>query len=307
MKKKVILFSIIICMILLFIVLKNNIKRECNAELSFVVLSDIHGNTKKFKSAIDDLYRINSNIDVLVLNGDSVDQGIDEQYDNIKSALYKSSKKLPNIIIKNMGNHEYYDYSCKKDTEENVTERLKRYMEFSGEEKIYHDSWIKGYHFISLGSDNNGIDKVNYTRGCISNEQIEWLKEIIGENYEEGRPIFVFLHQPIDMNFFGLNDTGVDKNDEIKDILLQYPEVILFTSHTHKTPNDVEDKANQLIEVNTGSVNSNCIADESSEEGFKEDKSYSNGVYVEVTDKNVTIRVRDFVDEEWIYTREIEF
>ena len=108
------------------------------------------------------------------------------------------------------------------------------------------------------------------------------------------------------MNFFGLNDTGVDKNDEIKDILLQYPEVILFTSHTHKTPNDVEDKANELIEINTGSVNSNCIADKSCEEGFKEDKSYSNGVYVEVTGGDIIIRVRDFINKNWIYTRKIE-
>ena len=306
MKKKVILFSILICIILIFIGLKNNNKRECTADLSFVVLSDIHGNTKKFKDAIDDLYRINSTIDALVLNGDSVDQGIEEQYRTVKSALYKSSKKLPDIIIKNIGNHEYYDYECKKDTEENVSERIKRYMEFSGEEKIYHDTWIKGYHFISLGSDNNGVDKVNYTRGCISGEQIVWLKETIGENYEEGMPIFIFLHQPLEMNFFGLNDAGVDKNEEIKNILLKYPEVILFTSHTHKTPNDVEDKANELIEINTGSVNSNCIADESCEEGFKEDKSYSNGVYVEVTGHDVTIRVRDFVDEKWIYTRDIK-
>ena len=306
MRKKVILFSIMICIILIFIGLKNNSKRECTADLSFVVLSDIHGNTKKFKNAIDDLYRINSNIDVLVLNGDSVDQGIDEQYNDMESALYKSSKKLPTTIIKNMGNHEYYDYSCKKDTEENVSERIKRYIDFSGEEKIYHDTWIKGYHFISLGSDNNGIDKVNYTRGCISDEQIEWLKETVEENYEEGRPIFIFLHQPLDMNFFGLNDAGVDKNDEIKNILLKYPEAILFTSHTHKTPNDVEDKSNELIEINTGSVNSNCIADKSCEEGFKEDKSYSNGVYVEVTGGDIIIRVRDFINKNWIYTRKIE-
>ncbi len=307
MKKKVILFCIIICIVLLFIGVKNNTEKEYNADLSFIVLSDIHGNTKKFKNAIDDLYRVNSNVDALILNGDTVDQGIEEQYNYIESALYKSAKKLPNVVIKNMGNHEYYDYSCKKDTKENVNERLKRYIEFSGEEKIYHDTWIKGYHFISLGSDNNGIDKVNYTRGCISDKQIEWLKETVEEKYEEGRPIFIFLHQPIDMNFFGLNDTGVDKNDEIKNILLKYPEVILFTSHTHKTPNDVEDKANQLIEINTGSVNSNCIEDVNAEDGFKEEKSYSNGIYVEVTDKNVTVKARDFVSKQWIYTRELEF
>lgn len=44
-----------------------------NADLSFVVLGDIHDNTENFEKAIDDFYSINSNIDALILNGDNVD------------------------------------------------------------------------------------------------------------------------------------------------------------------------------------------------------------------------------------------
>ena len=55
-----------------------------DGNLTFSVLGDVHGNTDSFQEAINDLYTINPSMDALVLNGDTVDQGIEEQYASIK-------------------------------------------------------------------------------------------------------------------------------------------------------------------------------------------------------------------------------
>ncbi|NLK95308.1 MAG: metallophosphoesterase [Clostridiales bacterium] len=307
MKKKLILVFLVLFIIALatIVIFKefNSVQSSAkpDADLSFAVLSDIHGNEGNLQNAIDDLYSVNSYMDALVLNGDTVDQGLDKQYDDIKDVLSKNSDKLPDTIIKNIGNHEYYDYDAENITEADVECRVNKYLEFAGTNKTYHDSWIKGYHFISLGSDYTGTEKVN--AALISDEQLNWLRDTIKENYEEGKPIFVFLHQPIDMKFFNLNVKGVDKNEELKSILSNYPEVILFTSHTHLTPDKSADEEKQIVTVNTGSVNSNYVTDINSEKGFVQDSSYSNGIYVEVKDNIVIIKARDFKSNTWIYSR----
>ncbi len=50
-------------------------------------------------------------MDALVLNGDVVDQGLDEQYDSVQKTLNKNKDLLPQTIIKNIGNHEFFDYN----------------------------------------------------------------------------------------------------------------------------------------------------------------------------------------------------
>lgn len=318
MKKKTVVFIISLLVLIIIsvtslVIYKNTntkdqfqiSKTKESADISFAVLSDIHNNDSNFQDAINDLHNINSNLDALILNGDSVDQGLDEQYDNIKNVLSKNEDKLPDKIIKNIGNHEYYNYSEDINTEAGVKDLINKYLDFSGEDKIYHDTWIKGYHFISLGSDDTGVDKINYTSACVSDEQINWLKETIKDKYEKGRPIFVFFHQPIDMNFFNLDVSGVDKNDEIKNILKEYPEVVLFSSHTHITPDKEVDDSKDIIMVNTGSVNSNYVTDEKDERGFSENKSLSNGIYVEVKENKVNIKAMNFKNNIYIYEREL--
>lgn len=279
------------------------VSEKSDADLSFAVLSDIHGNDGKFKNAVNDLYSINSFMDAMILNGDTVDQGTDAQYDNMKEALKDNEDRLPNKIIKNVGNHEYYDYNDDETSSEDTRNRVNRYLEFAGEDKTYHDTWIKNYHFISLGTDYIGEESIHEAR--ISDEEFAWLSETIKEKYEKGKPIFVFLHQPIDMKFFNVSVTGVDRNQELKDILLQYPEVILFTSHTHLTTDEVVDNEHEITTINTGSVNNNYIEDTGEERGFKLDSSISNGIYIEVHGNKVTAKSRDFKNNTWIYTRVI--
>jgi len=140
---------------------KSSTATTSKTDLVFAVLGDIHGNIDSFQDTIKDLYTINPSMDALILNGDTVDQGIEEQYDKVKNNLIKNKDLLPKTIIKNIGNHEFFDYSKGTNSPQQVQTFINRYLEFSGEEKVYHDTWVNNYHFISLGSEDGNSETIN--------------------------------------------------------------------------------------------------------------------------------------------------
>lgn len=275
-----------------------------DADLTFAVLGDVHENIDHFQEAIEDLYLINPNMDTLVLNGDYVDQGLNDQYDSMKKTLNKNSNILPKVIIKNIGNHEFFNYDIEVNSPEEVQSFINKYLEFSGEEKVYHDIWVKDYHFISLGSEDGNSKISNSITAFISNEQLKWFKEKLAQNYQKGKPIFVFLHQPLD--YGNTSWVGVQQSEEIKEILEQYPEVIMFASHTHKDLTEDSVIFNKpFTMVNTGAVHYTLVSDASSEDGRRRESDYIKGVYIEVKDNNVIIKGRDIKEKQWIFTKEI--
>lgn len=293
---------------------KNNIDNSKNisdesgntAQLSFVVMGDVHDNTDNFEKAVDDFYKINPKINALILNGDIVDQGTDEQYESMKKIIDKNAGKLPEIIIKNIGNHEFYNYSTDSNSQEDIDNFTKKHLEFSGSEKVYHDTWINGYHFISLGSDNLTSEDLNTTQASLSQEQILWFREKINENYSQGKPIFVFIHQPIFADFFGRQLYGIKQGDEIKRILENYPEAIVFSSHTHKEFGDASIQENiPYTMVYTGAIGYTLVKDDSSDNGRKRDNSENNSIYIEVNDDIVTIKERDIENHQWVNSTEL--
>lgn len=282
---------------------KTTSKVISNADLSFAVLGDIHENIDSFQEAINDLYTVNSNMDALVLNGDTVDQGIAEQYDSVKKILDKNRDLLPKAIIKNIGNHEFFDYSIEVNSPEQVQTFINRYLEFSGEEKVYHDTWVNNYHFISLGSEDGNSETVNSITAYVSEEQQNWLKEALAKNYQKGKPIFVFLHQPL--NNGNSSWVGVVQSDEIKKILSQYPEVIIFSSHTHRDLDESSVVLNRpFTMVHTGAIHYTIIPDANSEGGRRREP-YIKGLYIEVNGNNVVIKGRNIKEKQWIFTKEI--
>lgn len=275
-----------------------------NPDLAFGVFGDVHENINHFQKAIDDFYKINPNMDALILNGDNVDQGIDEQYDSMNKILEKNKDLLPEIIIKNIGNHEFFDYNIETNSKEEVQGFINNYLEFAGEEKVYHDKWIKDYHFISLGSEDGNSETMNSVTAFLSKEQLDWLKEKIAEKYEKGKPIFVFLHQQLE--YPNSKWVGVQQEEELRNILSEYPEAILFSSHTHR---DLSDNSISLDKpftiVNTGAVHYTLVIDEYEERGIRREDDYISGIYVEVIGNTVTIKARDIKEKQWRYNIEI--
>lgn len=279
---------------------------KSNAELAFAVLGDVHENIDNFQEAINDLYTINPGMDALVLNGDTVDQGLDKQYDSVKDTLSKNKDLLPKTIIKNIGNHEFFDYNIGTNSKEQVQTFINKYLEFSGEEKVYHDKWVKNYHFISLGSEDGNSETEDSITAFISEQQQQWLKEKLAENYQKGKPIFVFLHQNLNRLTIGnASWVGVEQSEQVKEILSQYPEVILFASHSHidLTENSVMTEEPFTI-VNTGAVHYSFVPDETNEKGRKT-MQYIKGVYIEVNGNKVVLKGRDIKEKQWIFTKDL--
>lgn len=273
-----------------------------DVDLAFAVLGDIHENIDSFQVAIDDLHTINPGMDALVLNGDTVDQGLEEQYASVKKTLAKNKALLPPNIIKNIGNHEFFNYNIKVNSPEDVQTFINRYLEFAGEEKVYHDTWINGYHFISLGSEDGNSETLDSVRAYISKEQLNWLKEKLAEKYEKGKPIFVFLHQHLNTN---PNNgwVGSDQGDIIRNILSQYPEVILFTSHTHRPLDETSVVTGQpFTMVHTGAVHYTMVPDG---KGGRIREPQVKGLYIEVNGNQVVIKGRDLKEHSWVFTKEI--
>ncbi|WP_066890048.1 metallophosphoesterase [Clostridium nigeriense] len=313
--KKIKIFSLIVIFVLIVIsvINLNKSKNSSNekvvepaisSDLAFAVFGDVHENIDHFQESIDDFYKINPNMDALILNGDVVDQGIDEQYDSVKETLDKNKNLLPKTIIKNIGNHEFFDYNIEVNSKEQVQSFINNYLEFSGEEKVYHDKWIKGYHFISLGSEDGNSETMNSVTAFLSEEQLEWFKEKISEKYEKGKPIFVFLHQHLE--YPNSNWVGIEQAKELREILSDYPEVILFSSHTHR---DISDNSISLNEpftiVNTGAIHYTLVIDPDKEKGVRREDDYINGIYVEANGNTVTIKARDIKEKEWTYSIEV--
>ncbi|MBK1811968.1 metallophosphoesterase [Clostridium sp. YIM B02505] len=282
---------------------KATVAPASNADLAFSVLGDVHDDIEHFKGAIDDLNTINSNMDALVLNGDTVGQGLETQYASMKKALIENKNLMPKTIIKNIGNHEFFDYNIKVNSPEQVQTFINRYLEFSGEKKVYHDTWVKNYHFISLGSEDGNSKTIDSVSAYISDEQLNWFKEKIGEDYQKGKPIFVFLHQPLDSG--NKNWTSVNKSKQIREILSKYPEAILFTSHTHRDLVESSVVVNQpFTMIHTGAVYYTIIPDANSQGGRK-NLPYIKGLYIEVKGNNVVVKGRDMKEKKWIFTKEI--
>lgn len=279
--------------------------------LSFSVVGDIHDNTGELENALKDLHGINTKTDALIMNGDIVDQGLDEQYKIIQECLTKNSRFLPKTVIRNMGNHEYFNYSNGSNSPSEIEEIKARYLSYSGVSKVYHDIWVKGYHFISLGSEQSNTKELGNTQAFISEDQQKWLEEKLAENYQPGRPVFVFLHQHMSFSAAGRVSrwVGIKQDKEIRDILSKYPEVILFSSHTHTfigSDNMVYIKE-PFTAVHTGAVHNPLKFD-----GINGMRGIngSQGLYVEISKNKLVIRARDFLDKSWVrgavYTRNLK-
>lgn len=315
--RKLIIFSFIISMFSLLVAcdyLQSSINYSGDIsdesvnkpELSFIVMGDIHNNTNNFNKAIDDFYKINSKTDALILNGDFVDEGTDEQYKSMRKVIDENINRLQEKVIINIGNHEFYNYNTESNSKEDIDNFTKKYLDFSGEEKVYHDTWINGYHFISLGSDNLTSEDFSNTQASLSREQILWFREKLKENYTQGRPIFVFIHQPISTDFFGAQWYGIKQGDKIKEILNNYPEAIVFSSHTHKEFGEDSIEENMpYTTVYTGAIGYTLVKDEDSDNGRRRDISKNNSVYVEVNDDIVTIKERDIENHKWVNSIEL--
>lgn len=306
--RKPLLAAVLLCMLCVFTAKVGAAPED--PILSFPVISDIHvqnsdsASKTKFRAAMQDLHNVNPASDVLVINGD-LGNGQPADYRALSGIL--NSLPHPPLFF-TIGNHEFYkawfDSNCNWSKEsfpngESDQDSIKRFLEFTAGSGLYHDSWIKDYHFIFLGSEQYRQTNPNIAEDAyLSDNQLSWLKDKLAVNADPGKPIFVFLHQPLPNTVTGSSaERGVVQHKELKEILDAYPQVVFFSSHTHyQLGSEGTLFRDRFTMVNTSSVNEPwSIETQGPLKG-----NYSEGLVVQVYKSGIVIRGRDFVRKTWI-------
>ncbi|WP_281889918.1 hypothetical protein [Paenibacillus sp. YYML68] len=123
------------------------------------------------------------------------------------------------------------------------------------------------------------------------------------EAMTNGKPFFVFLHQPLPGTVSGSRvccAQHVAQHEELKRILAAYPQAVIFSGHTHwelKLPHT-------LVRDSFTMVNSSSVSHVWNDDGQGGERELppeeSEGLFVDVFDDRIEIKGRDFYRQRWI-------
>ena len=222
-------------------------KRTDDVLFTIAAVSDIHMKDSAVRRLVADFCfnDITKTIapDLLLLDGDLVDEAKDEYYDALKSSL-DGWCGVENVLL-TLGNHDTWeDY----DTSHEYESARDRWLEYSNQmmafrhDEVFYHYVQSGYHFIVLGQESSS------TAAEISDEQIAWMDAQLADASADsaGKPVFVFLHQPMSYTH-GVGADDVDDDDEgfrtaaqsekFQKTLDKYQNIIYVSGHTHKALN----------------------------------------------------------------------
>ena len=198
--------------------------------LRFLVVSDVHYSDdpecierKRMTQALKTAYELSekeeySSLDALYVVGDFTGRGTDAQMLSFKQTLDEYLMDGTEATL-SLASHEYFH-----DGEESA---LERFGKIFGMEPDTHKV-INGYHFISVTSTN----------GCHFDEAKQnWVAEELKKAVADVpvKPIFFFQHPHIMGTVYGSANWG---EDELTAILMNYPQIINFSGHSHAPIND---------------------------------------------------------------------
>ncbi|WHY85445.1 metallophosphoesterase [Neobacillus novalis] len=284
--------------------------------LQIPVISDVHINMNiqqrqtRFINALEEFKQLAPNYQAIAVVGDMTDQGLEVQYNKFNSLLAQyGNTEAEKVLV--MGNHEFFEGVYWPDPRFTDQMFIDRFILNTGMPSLYYDKWIEGansssYHFIVLGSEESKVtNPKNIDYAVLSDEQYQWLEDTLSMDADPNKPIFVFLHQPIDDTIYGSEEWGGNLRDgRLKGILKKYPQVMLFSGHLHyllQHPRSVYQDGFTM--VNTGATaymlyeNGNAPAE------------FSQGLLVNVYDDKVEIKAREFSNHTWVnqYTVKLPF
>ena len=276
-------------------------KEEGELLSEFQIVSDIHIRagaedeySKNFLAMLRDVAKNSPDSQGIFTVGDNVDRGDTPQYWTFFHNLYQSVKDAPPLYL-GMGNHELIGTDYKTGLESFL--KNVELPDGTTPALVNYDCWVNGYHYVFIGSDSVGA-------AAFSQTQLTWLRETLAEN-RDGRPIFLFLHQPMLNTVSGSSSaegwSGVANAKDLKDILNEYPEVLMFNGHTHwilDSDNCMYDGGGTTASIfNTSSVaylwHSYYIA-------TGERMLGSEGYYIRVYRDRVEVLGRNFQTGEWV-------
>ncbi len=244
--------------------------------MSFSAVSDIHvesNNPKPYNVFYDVLKGLKSggDNDAVVYLGDNTMNGQVIENFFFFSAVRAMKPAENNFVV--MGNHDIGngegDY--KQFSREYIFNN-KFYLGNDIGDKPYYCEVVNGCYMIFLASEDLAVNDCFMTE-----EQIEWLKNILDEAQAKGSNIFVFNHHPL------YQLIGVEQNT-LAELLNDYENLLYLYGHTHK---EIDEYSFQV----QGGVNTINVPRAT---------ALGNGVVVEVYEDEIVVRGRNFVENEWL-------
>ncbi len=257
----------------------------------FVVLSDTHvpssttdSSALIFIDALEDVKTYFPRVKAIVNPGDFSCDGYENEFKAYFDIIGQYDSDL--VFMNALGNHDVRWKS-------GWNEIYDRYMRYNGkymeetDGAVYFDRWVDGYHFIVLNTEWDLKD-----RAYISDAQLKWLDETMAEGAEDGKPIFITMHQALRDTYWNSNDWDDGVQDfALKEVLRKYPQTIMFTGHIHNGLGKLE-----VVETDYGTM-----VDIPS---FRSN-DYGNGrgqigYHVTIYEDKVQLSMRDYKADEWL-------
>ncbi len=207
------------------------LQKDFKPVLRFMVVSDIHYPDERSKEyermerALQIAYELcekdeyYKKLDALYVVGDFATGGSEKQMQHFKETLDNGLKPETEPVLM-MASHEYFG----ENGEDGANERFKRIFNM----KTDNHKVFNGFHFISITT----------TKGCrFSDEKIKFAEEELKKARKDGgrKPIFFFQHPHITDTVHGSINWG---EDDLYATLMNYPQVIDFSGHSHAPIND---------------------------------------------------------------------
>lgn len=244
--------------------------KEAEKETVFGVISDTHflgngGDTERqerFEKALT--YYREQGAELIILNADLTDYGNAGSYQALISIANEVYKDTPVALrpqfVATADNHEFYEswdwttWGTSIDLDA-VTSRFSTYLSgidtklVAGDTNLNTSRTINGYTFIGVSRD--GEDTAS---AAFDADTLDWLDKELATAQEANpsKPIFVAIHQPPTNT---VSASGTDGTAAYNAVLAKYPQVVLFTSHTHAALEDEHSLyQGDYTVVNTGAV-----------------------------------------------------
>ena len=268
------------------------------------VISDTQDDPEDFKLAVRRLNAMPGKASALVINGDLVDNGSQEQWDKFLAAR----KEVPHdsgVELWTIGNHEMYG----KETSE---VHMQRFLKYSGQERPWNEVVVDGTPLISINteyySDVDRDGKEPFQR--ISAEQLKWLDERLAHWDKQGVTALVFTHPllpgTVSMSHSAWYQNDFEDEQAISDVLSKYNDIVAFTSHSHSSLKQnnwwgtrrydgTPQGAIGFPVVNTGAILNEYLPDGDHDEEIVDDKA-ATGLRVKVYDDRIRVEAWDFKD-----------
>lgn len=265
------------------------------------VMSDIHVGSAndwkvKISRAVDILKKQEDELDAIFVVGDVSNNGRTDQLKNAVDLYAPISSTIPVYFM--MGNHDWWEGGNRESFRSIIGQRTNQFIE------------IKGYPFIAVSIDGGEGSGQKYIYQSTSKNFLRSALEKASRDYPD-KPVFVYMHVPLINTVYGSYPIAPGKvnraenTEEMKKICEPYPQVIVFSGHSHYPLIDERCIYQEsFTSIHDGGMSYSSIEDgliEGNERNFPGTKNVVEGCIVSVDGNNdVSVKRVDFMRDEEI-------